>query len=142
MNDENDYRERMAAILAEDSRYAPDAYDFVRESVTFTVRRLDLDGLPPGRRHVRGWQLLEGFRDLTLEEFGPLSLEVLHEWGIRRGDDVGHIVFNLVRHGLLGASEEDSQEDFSRGFSFEEAFLQPFVELGEAPADLPKIDQL
>jgi uncharacterized repeat protein (TIGR04138 family) len=49
-------------------------------------------------------------------------------------------VFNLVRHGLLGASDEDCQADFANGYSFEEAFLQPFVELGDPPDDLPKID--
>jgi uncharacterized repeat protein (TIGR04138 family) len=140
MTSENDYLERMRAVLAEDSRYAEDAYDFVREAVTFTVRRMKLDDLPPGRRHVRGPQLLDGFRTLALEEFGPLALEVLHEWGVRETDDVGHIVFNLVRHGLLGASDEDCQADFANGYSFEEAFLQPFVELGDPPDDLPKID--
>lgn len=139
MSSENDYHERMQAVLAEDNRYAPDAYDFVREAVTFTVRRLDLDALPPGRRHVRGPQLLAGFRDLAIEEFGPLALEVLHEWGLHRTDDVGHIVFNLVRHGLLGASKEDCQEDFAHGYGFEEAFVQPYVELGNLPSDLPKI---
>lgn len=139
MSTENDYQERMQAVLAEDARYPADAYDFVREAVTFTVRRLDLDALPPGRRHVRGPQLLEGFRDLALQEFGPLALEVLHEWGLQRTDDVGHIVFNLVRHGLLGASKEDSQEDFARGYSFEQAFLQPYVEADDLPKDLPRI---
>ena len=140
MTTENDYRERMAALLAEDARYAQDAYDFVREAVTFTVARLDLEGLPPGSRHVRGPQLLDGFREFAIQEFGPLALEILHEWGLRRTDDVGHIVFNLVRHELLGASEEDCQADFAKGFSFEEVFLQPFVELGDVPKDLPKID--
>jgi len=139
MSPEQDYLEAMEAILKEDTRYAADAYDFVREAVTFTVQRLDLDALPPGRRHVRGPQLLDGFREFALDEFGPLTLEVLHEWGLRRTDDVGHIVFNLVRHGLLGASKEDRQEDFANGYSFEQAFLQPFIELDDLPDGLPKI---
>jgi len=140
MTTESDYHERMQALLAEDERYAKDAYDFVREAVTFTVARLNLEGLPPGSRHVRGPQLLNGFREFALQEFGPLALEVLHEWGLRQTDDVGYIVFNLVRHDLLGASEDDCQDDFAKGFSFEEAFLQPFIELGDLPKDLPKID--
>ena len=139
MSTDDDYRQRMDAILAEDDRYAPDAYDFVREAVTFTVSELDLEGLPPSNRHVRGPQLLDGFRKLALREFGPLALEVLNAWGVRRTDDVGHIVFHLVRHELLGASEEDCQEDFAEVYPFEATFLQPFVELGETPTDLPKI---
>lgn len=139
MSADQDYRESLLAILAEDTRYAADAYDFVREAVTFTVHRLQLDGLPPGRRHVRGPQLLDGFREFALQEFGPLAFEVLREWGLHQTDDVGHIVFNLVRHGLLGASKEDRQEDFANGYAFAEAFLLPFAEPDEPPADLPPI---
>jgi uncharacterized repeat protein (TIGR04138 family) len=86
-------------------------------------------------RHITGQELLEGIRLYTLQEFGPISRTVLAEWGITRTEDFGNLVFNLVRHGLLGKTDQDKIEDFSSGYLFQEAFTNPFL---PASARIPK----
>ena len=146
MSNENEYRERMARILSADSRYPPAAYDFVREAVSFTCRKLRGQGGGTGNgkgtrrgKHISGQELLDGIRELALDEFGPMTIDVFDEWNIRQTGDFGNIVFNLVRNDLLGASEEDSPTDFASGYDFVEAFVAPFVETGPMPKDLPLI---
>jgi uncharacterized repeat protein (TIGR04138 family) len=124
-------------IVRRDPTYARDAYEFVGEAVTYTTGKLG--SRKAGRRHIRGQELLEGIREYALEQYGPLALNVLGEWGIRRTEDFGRIVFAMVQSKLLGASEEDSPEDFANGYDFEDAFLEPFVEQGTMPDSLPGI---
>jgi len=112
--------ELLAPILAADLRYTTEAYLFVREGLDHTVRQLDEP------RHVSGQELLDGIREYALQEFGPVSKRVLSEWGINECIDFGNIVFNLVNHGLLGKTDEDSIEDFMGGYDFHEAFILPF----------------
>jgi phosphoribosylformylglycinamidine synthase len=76
--------------------------------------------------HITGGELLERFRDFTLDEFGPMSYAVLTDWGVRNCGDVGEIVFNLVETKRLGKTERDSRADFIGGYDFREAFLGPF----------------
>jgi uncharacterized repeat protein (TIGR04138 family) len=110
----------LAPILKRDDRFSEEAYIFVREALDYTVRKLEKP------RHVSGRELLEGIREYTLSEFGPVAKRVLSEWGITECIDFGHIVFNLVNEGLLGKTDEDSIEDFMGGYDFSEAFTQPF----------------
>jgi len=78
------------------------------------------------RRHVTGRELLEGARRYALERYGPMARTVLEHWGIRRCEDVGEVVFNLVDNGLLNRTEKDSRDDFKGGFDFKEAFDRVF----------------
>lgn len=128
---------RLARILAEDSRYRPAAYAFVSEAVTFTTAKHREEG--QGRRHISGQELLAGFRELALQRFGVLTLDVLQDWGLHRTEDVGNLVFNMVRHQVLGATDEDSPADFAAGFDFAKAFAPPVPPRSEAAAKLPKI---
>jgi len=107
-------------ILAEDPRYAREAYYLVMEALSFTCRDLEREG------HVSGRELLKGFRKYVLNEYGPMARVTLSEWGINRCEDVGHIVFNLVNHNLLRKTDEDSIQDFAGGYDFAEAFEAPF----------------
>lgn len=113
-------------ILARDSRYHRDAYAFVREALDYTQKRV---GRANGGklRHVTGQELLEGIRDFALEQFGPMTLTVFEEWGIRRCSDFGEIVFNLIEAGVFSKTERDSRADFAEGYDFEEAFRKPFL---------------
>lgn len=111
-------------ILTRDPRYTAEAYAFVRAGLDYTVRRLDKP------RHVSGQELLDGIREFALVEFGPMTRTVLNGWGIRRTEDIGEIVFNMVETGLLGKTEKDSRADFANGYDFDEAFRKPFL-----PAD-------
>jgi uncharacterized repeat protein (TIGR04138 family) len=119
-------------ILARDSRYAREAYHFVRESLDVTQQHIHKncrDRTDRKDRHVTGQQLLEGIRDYALKSFGPMSLFLLNTWGLYRSDDVGEIVFNLVDHGqgMFGKTENDSRDDFKAAYNFEEAFQLPFL---------------
>jgi uncharacterized repeat protein (TIGR04138 family) len=66
----------------------------------------------PARRHLSGQELLAGVIRLARSEFGSLAPMVFREWGIRRGEDWGTIVFQLVGTGQLSARPEDRIEDF------------------------------
>ncbi|NBR96670.1 MAG: hypothetical protein EBT48_03575 [Verrucomicrobia bacterium] len=112
-------------ILQTEKRFAPAAYDFVRRSLDQSLRKFGKNEQPKPS-HVRGHQLLEGFRILALQEFGPLAKTVLNEWGIENCAQVGDIVFQLVQHGVLGKSETDRPEDFQEIWTFKEAFVIPF----------------
>ena len=107
-------------VLKNDPRYVAEAYHFVRSGLDFTVRKLKKP------RHVSGQELLDGMREYALQEFGPVAKRVLSEWGITECVDFGNIVFNLVNEGLLGKTDDDSIEDFTQGYDFHEAFIQPF----------------
>jgi uncharacterized repeat protein (TIGR04138 family) len=113
-------------IVRKDPRFQPDAYDFVREALDFTQQRMASIG-GDTRRHVSGQQLLEGIRLYALREFGPMTVAVFDAWGITRCADFGEIVFNLVDHRFLRKTENDRRDDFSPGYSFDEAFVDPFL---------------
>jgi hypothetical protein len=46
---------------------------------------------------------------------------------VKATDDFGQIVFNLVNGGVLGKNDTDSPNDFKNVFSFDDAFVKPFV---------------
>lgn len=118
--------EVLRGLILRDPRYTVGAYCFVQDSLSFAVNWLDKPDKGPNR-HVSGQELLEGMRVYAIKEFGPLAKRVLNEHGIFECLDFGHIVFNLVEVGLLGKTDEDSIEDFSEGFDFDEAFRLPFL---------------
>src|SRR5512139_1252700 len=119
------FNEAVQQIVAQDLRYDRDAYQFVREGLDYTIK-LHKKATPPTPQHVSGQELLEGIRQYALEQFGPLSKTVLEHWGVRRCEDFGEIVFNLVGKGVLGKTEQDSRADFKGGYDFDEAFVHPF----------------
>ena len=140
MSAEDEYRERVREIVKNDPRYRVEAYDFVRQAVSFTGDALRAQGRKTaGRFHISGGELLEGIRELAIQQFGTLAIDVLAEWGITSTEDFGNIVFALVNNSLLGASDEDSPEDFAHGYDFTEVFVKPFVETGDLPRNPPKI---
>ncbi len=126
-----DFDEGVEQIIAQDSRYAREAYRFVREVLTHIQKKLapnkKIQVQERQPRHISVQELLEGVRQYTLEEFGPMGLYVLAEWGIHRCEDVGEIVFNLVEAHLLSKEDRDVREDFADGFDFEETLAWPFL---------------
>ncbi len=122
-------------ICRQDKRYQAEAYLFVRDALDYTFHRLGKGGSPAAERHVSGLELLEGFRELALQEFGPMTAKVMSRWGLKQSFDVGQIVFNLVKGGLLGTSPTDSPDDFRDQVSFHDAFVVPFLPGGEEGAE-------
>jgi uncharacterized repeat protein (TIGR04138 family) len=129
---EHEFSEVVSLIRREDSRFGKGAYVFVRQALDFTISRIE--EAEPGRltRHVKGQELLEGIRGYALDQYGPMAFTVLQEWNIRRCRDFGEIVFQLIEYGVLGKTDDDRIEDFSECYTFEAAFLGPFLPASRA----------
>ena len=112
-------------LREENPKYAPAAYHFIRRALDHSLRKLKREEMDRPA-HVSGKELLEGFRDLALEEYGPLAKTVLEDWGITRCAEVGEIVFQLVRMGVLGKNDNDVIEDFEEQWTLSEVFDVPF----------------
>ena len=78
-------------------------------------------------RHVSGPELLEGFLDFALDQFGPMASTLMREWGIRKCQDVGDMVFHLIEEQVFGKQESDNREDFSGVFDLEDSLVRPFL---------------
>ena len=127
----------LALVLAKDPRYPRDAYLFVKDALDHT-QKIVLKENKGEMRHVTGQELLDGIRDYALVQFGPMTQMVFEEWGIKRCEDFGEIVFNMVEIGLLGKTEKDSREDFGGGYDFDDAFRKPFLPSSKiAPPEKP-----
>ena len=107
-------------ICEKDERYREDAYEFVLEALSFTQRKLKCS------HHVTGKELLEGIKELLMEQFGPMTLPVLQHWGIDATEDFGNIVFNLVDKKILSKTEEDNLESFQNVYDFQQVFTQGY----------------
>ncbi len=148
MNTAN-FDEALEQIVQQDPRYHRDAYLFVREALDHTQKlvnksarsesRAAADELAEGKvRHVSGQELLAGIRAYALEQFGPMTITVLNEWGVRRCEDFGELVFNMVENHLLAKTKKDSRDDFKGGYDFDEAFRQPFLPASKPGASEPE----
>lgn len=138
-------------LLQRDRRYTLDAYLFVLESLSFAQESLgmgqeppaeDLEPLPAdseagrttrskqGRRrrqaerHVSGQELCEAARKYGLQQYGYLAPTVLAAWGIRRTDDIGEIVFNMIGIGQMRKTRADKREDFHDVYEFGDGFTR------------------
>ncbi len=126
---ELDFPEIVDLICKEDHRYSKTAYDFVRQGLDNTVKELRKQDAKRATRsfHVSGPELLGGMRVYALEQYGPMAKTVLNSWGITRCLDFGAIVFNLIEYNVFSKTENDRMEDFAEVFTFEEAFVKPFL---------------
>ena len=122
---EVNFDEAVEQILAKDERFHRDAYGFMREALDFTQKLIGTKN--QGKvRHVTGQELLDGIRQYSLQQFGPMAATVFEEWGVRNCKDFGDIVFNMVEIGLLAKTEKDDRDDFRDGYDFTDAFVKPF----------------
>jgi uncharacterized repeat protein (TIGR04138 family) len=120
------FQAAVEGIASVDTRYHPEAYGFLRDSLEATIKRRKKAKKETGP-HVGAAELLDGFRLHALSEFGPMALMVLDYWGVRATSDVGAMVFNLVRTGVFGKTDEDTPESFRDVYDFREAFVEPFL---------------
>ena len=139
------FDEALDQIVLKDPRFHRDAYMFIREALDHTQRMVNKgsksekgeksesrhassDEPAEGKvRHVTGQELLGGVRAYALDQYGPMTMTVLNEWGVRQCEDFGELVFNMVENHLLAKTKNDSREDFKGGYGFTEAFRQPFL---------------
>ncbi|MFO0839648.1 MAG: Minf_1886 family protein [Phycisphaerae bacterium] len=123
--------EKLEETIRCDGRYAPEAYEFLHRGLMHSTQMVYGEQPPEGARHVSGAQLCQGLRDLAIRQWGPLALDVLQRWGVRRTRDFGEMVFLLVSVGFLGKQDEDRIEDFDDVYDFSEAFTRYAIVLEE-----------
>ncbi|MDX1950589.1 MAG: hypothetical protein SFY81_00300 [Verrucomicrobiota bacterium] len=121
------FEEVLEQIIIKDGRYQREAYYFLREALDHTQKMLAKASRTAELRHITGKELLNGVREYALNQYGPMALMVLNEWGIQKCEHIGDIVFNMVEHQLLSKTEQDNRADFEGGYDFEEAFRAPFL---------------
>lgn len=124
-----EFNEVIELICKEDGRYDRKAYTFIRQGLDHTVKEIRKKDAEKSQRsrHVTGPELLEGLRTYSLEQYGPLTKTVLNSWGIKRCQDFGDLVFNLIEYNVFSKTESDKREDFADIYTFEDAFVKPFL---------------
>ena len=120
------FEQSVVSIMKRDSRIDPQAYFFLKDALDFTLKRI-ADGNEGQARHVSGPELLAGFRDHALEQFGPMASTLMTEWGVHACEDVGDMVFNLIEEQVFGRQESDSREDFAKVFDLKKSLTEPFL---------------
>src|SRR5258708_1467283 len=93
-----DFAEAVDLVSKQDPRYNREAYFFLRDALTHTVKqggRKARETQPD--KHVSGQQLLDGIRQYALKQFGPMVVTVFEYWGIRNCSDFGEMVYNLIQ---------------------------------------------
>ena len=128
------FSEVVEQVIESDPRYAKEAYIFLKEALEFTIKQKKRGKSGVGS-HVDAGELMDGFRQLALKEFGPMVMTVLEYWGIVLSEDVGYMVFNLIDAGVFGKTESDSIEDFRGALDFRVAFVEPFESRNSKPAN-------
>jgi uncharacterized repeat protein (TIGR04138 family) len=114
-------------LVRDDPRFAYEAYEFVCEAVRHTQERLSRRPADPtADRHVTGRELLKGACDLAVREFGMMAPVVFKLWGVRTTDDLGEIVFKLIKTEKLSKSETDDRDEFHDAFDLEKALTVGF----------------
>ena len=128
-------------IVADKNRYDPLAYYFLKDALDFTLKRFKENNEGP-MRHVTGKELALGFRDLALQEFGPMAATLLSEWNVHTTRDIGEMVFHLIDQQMFGKQDSDTLEDFDGLYEFNEAFVKPFApsrsNSNQTPSTTPK----
>lgn len=116
MEEKKDFYQVVEEICASDSRYKPDAYEFIMQALHFTQKKLSK------QTHVSARELLEGIRESAIEQYGPMAKKVLLHWGVNKTQDFGNIVFNMIDKKILSKTETDSIEDFRDVYDFDAVF--------------------
>jgi uncharacterized repeat protein (TIGR04138 family) len=129
-------RKTLEAVVDQVGLYPIDAYEFVKQGLSYTVEKVhgppkpeiptaanapECDE-PDESQHVSGRDLCEGLREYALKKWGLLAPTVLSRWNVRRTLDFGKIVFALVDNGLMRKTDEDQLDDFRDVYDFKSAF--------------------
>lgn len=119
------FTDAVEAINSKQESFDPGAYYFLKDALDFTVRRV-MESNDGKHRHVAASELLIGFRDFAIQEFGPMASTMMTEWGVTTCSDIGAMVFELIEEGVFGKQDSDTREDFSEIFPLIESLEAPF----------------
>lgn len=124
----------LTQIARESGKYPPEAFEFVREGLKYTVDQsstseqteamMDFDSSEDAEnsRHVTGQQLCEGMKAYARHRWGMLAQTVLQRWNITETMDFGRIVYAMIDEGYMAKTDRDSIEEFRDVYNFDEAF--------------------
>jgi len=117
-------------LCRDDPRFSYEAYEFVCDAVTYTQDRLGRAGNDTedgdDDRHVSGPELLRGVCELAVQQFGLMAPVVFKRWGVRMTDDIGAMVFNLIKVERLSKSDRDAPDDFHDLFDLHQTLADGF----------------
>jgi uncharacterized repeat protein (TIGR04138 family) len=137
-------------LLKRDQRYKAEAYAFVYETLSYAQNVLELSKKEihepvseenPAKiknqeqnettetdfgNHVTGQELCRAAREYAVVQYGFLAKTVLNSVGIRKTDDIGNIVYNLISIGQMRKTPQDCREDFANVFDFETTFAETY----------------
>jgi uncharacterized repeat protein (TIGR04138 family) len=133
-NMQKSFHEVVEEIIEREPRFSKEAYIFLKEALELTIKQKER-GKTEASSHVDAAELLDGFRQLALKEFGPMVMTVLEYWGVKDSEDVGRMVFDLITAGVFGKTKSDSLEDFHQALDFHTAFVAPFQPGQSKPAN-------
>lgn len=117
-------------LLRQDQRYRCEAYEFVRDALTYAQDILKMPSDDELGHHITGQQLCEAIRQYAVEQFGFMAKTVLNSWGVFSTGDFGEIVYNLIRIKQMKKSDSDRREDFDDVYDFSNAFEPIFEHSG------------
>ena len=120
------FMDAVQAVISRDNRYDIGAYYFLKDALDFTVKRV-MENNDGEHRHVSASELIYGFRDLALQEFGPMASTLMSEWDIKTSNDIGVMVFQLIEEGAFGKQDSDTEEDFTNIFNLIETLEITFL---------------
>ena len=126
------FMDAVKAVAIKDNRYDIGAYYFLKDALDFTVKRA-MDDNKGKHRHVSANELAHGYRDLALQEFGPMASTLMSEWNIKTCNDIGIMVFQLIEEGAFGKQDSDTEEDFSNVFDLQQTLDAPFLPKNPQP---------
>jgi len=89
-----------------DDRYKIGAYEFVLNGLNFYISKIG------EKRHVGGQELSKGLLMFARKQYGPMAKSVFDFWGLATTDDIGYVVYNMIRIGLMSKKPWDSLDDF------------------------------
>ena len=120
-------------VLQNDPRYTLEAYNFVRESLSYAQEVMGMgvaESVPGGQqseRHLTGQQLCEASRRYALEQYGLMAQACTRGAGAsRRQMTLAKSCTNLIEVDLMKKSDHDRREDFDGVFDFEAGLCGAF----------------
>lgn len=107
------HEEVLKNLAKEDTRYTVESYKFLLHCLGAVQQAQE-------KRHVSGQDLCVAFRDFGCYQFGLMARTVFDCWGIRKTEDIGNLVYNLIGAGIMRKQKSDKKGDFKNVFDFNE----------------------
>lgn len=120
----NRFTEAVNLIMQRHQEYAPDAYEFMRQALDFTVEHQPDD---KKGKHMDAMELYLGTCAYALDQFGTMAQEVLAFWGVKSSANVGDLVYNLIEVGVFSKQEGDTREQFDDLPDMGQLLTEPFL---------------